>query len=131
MKLVLQRSQKSGMMGMGKIIFGLDARAQLTDAESEHVKKYKMGREILYRKEKVDTSGIQGMGIMAGIGTALAARALNLTISVDDLVKGKHIECKDIVEMRAAEEQLREACALFKEILESAAHFEGEEVVEY
>jgi hypothetical protein len=131
MKLILQRSQKSGMMGMGKVIFGLDARAQLTDAESENVKKYKMGREILYRKEKVDTSGIQGMGIMAGIGTALAARALNLIISVDDLVKGKHIECKDIVEMRAAEEQLREACALFKEILESAAHFEGEEVVEY
>jgi len=131
MKLILQRSQKSGMMGMGKIIFGLDARAQLTEEESEYVKKYKMGREILYRKEKVDTSSIQGMGIMAGLGTALAARALNLTISVDDLVKGKHVECKDIVEMRAAEEQLREACAMFKEILESAAHFEGEEVVEF
>ena len=35
------------------------------------------------------------------------------------------------LEMRAAEEQLKEACKLFKEMLESAAHFEGEQVVEF
>jgi hypothetical protein len=68
---------------------------------------------------------------MAGFARALAARALNIKITVDDLLHGKSIECKDILEMRAAEEQLEEACQLFKQMLVSAAHFEGEQVIEF
>ena len=129
MKLKLRRSQKSGIIG--KIAFALDVQSELSSEESEYVKKYKMGKVVLYHKAKVDTSGIPFMGGVAGFATALAARALNLTITVNDLVKGKHIECKDIIEMRAAEEQIKEACGLFKEVLESAAHFDGEEILEY
>ena len=54
----------------------------------------------------------------------------NITITADDLVIGKSVDCKDIVEMSAVEEQIKEACALFKVILESAAHFEEEEIIE-
>ena len=53
MKLLLRRSQKKGMLG-GSITFILDARSELTPEEKENVKKYKMGKEILYYKEKVD-----------------------------------------------------------------------------
>ncbi len=138
MKLILQRSQKSGMMGVGKVTFGLDARTQLTGEEAGYVKTYKMGKEVLYENIKVEKgvgvmSAVAGgmIGMAAGAARGLAAKALNLTITVDDLVRGKHIECKDILEMRAAEEQLREACEMFKAVLESAAHFEGEEVIEF
>lgn len=130
MKLKLRRTQKSGMIG--KVTFSMFAQTDLTPEEAGYVTKYKMGKEVLYHKDKVDTSGVgmPGMGVMASVGRLLAAKALNLTITADDLVNGKTVECKDIVEMRAAEEQIKEACALFKEVLESAAHFEGEEIIE-
>ena len=133
MKLILQRSQKSGMMGVGKITFGLDARAQLTGEEAGYVKTYKMGKEVLYHKAKISADAQMSDRFLgfAGLAATFAARALDLTITVDSLVKGQHIDCKDIIEMRAAEEQLKEACGVFKEVLESAAHFEGEEVIEY
>lgn len=130
MKLKLRRTQKSGMMG--KVTFSLFAQTDLTPEETAYVNKYKMGREVLYHKERVDTSGIPTgtLDAMTSIARRFAAMALNLTITADDLAKGKTVECKDIVEMRAVEEQIKEACAMFKAILESAAHFEGEEVIE-
>lgn len=127
MKLILQRAQKSSMMGVGKVTFGLDARAQLSDEEAEYVKKYKMGKEVLYQSHKIVDPG---SGLL-GVASRIAMRALTLTITVDSLVKGQHIECKDILEMRAVEGQIKEACGVFKEVLESAAHFEGEEVIEF
>jgi len=128
MKLLLRRSQKKGLVG--SITFILDSRAELAAEERENVKKYRMGKEILYYKEKVDTSRSDPES-WSGIARSLAARALSIKITVDDVVNGKAIECKDILEMRAAEEQLKEACKLFKEMLESAAHFEGEQVIEF
>ncbi len=131
MQLILQRSQKSGMIG--KVTFALDARARLSDDETGYVRKYKMGKEVLYHKAKISEGAILSdrFGGFAGLAATLAAKALDLTITVDSLVKGQHVECKDIIEMRAAEEQLKEACGVFKEVLESAAHFEGEEVIEF
>lgn len=124
MKLLLRRDQKSGLTG--KVTFLLDARADLTAEEIANVKKYKLGKEILYEKRKVDWDGTR----LIGVAARLAAKAINLTVTVDDLVNGQHLECKDIVEMRAVEEQLKEATAVLKDVLEAAAHFGGEEVVE-
>lgn len=126
MKLLLRRDQKKGLIG-GKITFTLDARAELSDDEAANVKKYHLGKEILYEKKKVD---LDGTGLI-GVAARLATKAINLTVTVDDMVKGKHLECKDIVEMRAVEEQIKEASSIFKEILETATHFGGEEVIEY
>jgi hypothetical protein len=133
MKLLLRRNQKKALLG-SSITFVLDSRAELTPEERENVRTYRMGREVLYFKEKVDVRGIDTStlsGAFSGLTRSLAARALNIKITVDDLLNGKSIECKDILEMRAAEEQLKEACKLFKAMLESAAHFEGEQVIEF
>ena len=100
MKLLLRRDQKAGMMGMGKIAFTLDVRAQLTDKEQENVKKYKLGDTMLYEREKL----VDGGAGLLGAASRLAFRALNLTVSVKDLSEGKRIECKDIVEMLAVED---------------------------
>ncbi len=129
MKLLLRRGQKSSMMG--KVIFTLDLRAELSPEESSFVKKYRMGKEVVYQKVKVDTSAIPMMGAVAGWTTLVASKFMNLTLTVEDLLTGKHIECKEIMEMLAAEEQIREACQVFKKILSSAAFFEGEEVLEF
>ena len=130
MKLLLRRNQKSGMMGMGKVTFVLDVRVQVSPEMLALVKKYKMGKEILYYKEKVDLSDYWLLGPFRQFIRAIAARLWDIKITVDELVKGKHMECKDIREMLDAEEQIREASSTFKQILKSAAHFGGEEVVE-
>lgn len=127
MKVLLRRDQKAGMMGMGKISFILDVRAELTGEEQASIKKYKLGETMLYERDKLISAG---SGLL-GVASRFAIKAMNISVSVDDLAKGKQIECKDIVEMLAVEEQLKEACQTFKAVLTAAAHFGGEEVLEF
>lgn len=126
MKLLLRRDQKSGLLG-GSITFTLNVRAELAPEEIQNIKKYKLGKTMLYERVKVVDPG---SGLL-GLASRLALKAINLTVSVDDLTSGKQIECKDVVEMLAVEEQIREACQTFKAVLEAAAHFGGEEVFEF
>jgi hypothetical protein len=127
MKLLLRRDQKSGMLGVGKISFILDVRAELTDVEQANIKKYKLGDTMLYEREKIIAPG---SGLL-GVASRFAINAMTISVSVNDLTNGKRIECKDIVEMLAVEDQIKEACQTFKAILTAAAQFGGEEVVEY
>lgn len=127
MKVLLRRDQKAGMMGIGKIAFILDVRAELTGDEQANIKKYKLGDTMLYEKSKIIDPG---SGLL-GMASRLAIKAMNISVAVDDLIKGKQIECKDIVEMLAVEEQIKEACQTFKDVLTAAARFGGEEVIEY
>lgn len=120
MKLLLRRNQNKGLMG--KITFTLDVRAGLTDAEKANIDKYKMGHTMLYTNLTDRGSGILG---------AISRAASGIEITVDDLVRGKQIECKDIVEMIGIEEEVKEACQTFKKVLEAAASFGGEEIVEF
>ena|ERR1700741_4375200 len=124
MKLLLKRDQKSGLIG--KTTFMLDVRAELTDEEKKSVAKYKLGETMLYEREKLVDPG---RGLL-GLASRVAFKMMNLSVSVNDLASGKRIECKDIVEMLAVEEQIREAAHTFQAVLKSAAAFGGEEIVE-
>jgi len=55
---------------------------------------------------------------------------MNIQVTVDSLVGGAHFDFKDIAEMLAVEDQLKEASRNFKAILDAAATFGGEELVE-
>jgi hypothetical protein len=126
-KLLLRRNQKSsGLLG-NKITFTLDVRAELTEKEKEDIKKYKMGEIMLYeRREMID----KGSGLL-GLASRMAFKMINLTLSVDDLTKGKILDAKDIGEMLAIEEQVKEAAQNFKDVLTAATTFGGELVIEY
>ena len=71
------------------------------------------------------------VGGIAGALTAITAKALKLVFTVDDLVKGRTIECKDMLDMIAAEQQIREAADGLWGILQASKNFEGEQVVTY
>lgn len=129
MELLLSKSQKSGMLS-STITFILNIKTKLTDEEMALVKKYKMGKEVVYEKLPVGAA-IGNMGSIAGALTAITAKALKLVFTVDDLVKGRTIECKDILDMIAAEQQIRDAADGFWGILQASKNFEGEEVVTY
>jgi hypothetical protein len=124
MKLLLRRDQRAGMLG--KMIFTLEVRADLSPDEKAKIAKYKLGSTILYSKNEMK----QGSNEYAQLGHAIMWRTLNLIISVNDLENGKKVECKDILEMLGAESQIKEAAQAFKQILDAASHFGGQEVVE-
>lgn len=123
MELLVRRGQKSGMLS-SKITFTLDAKARLTEAEAESVLKYKMADTLLYQEDEIIDPG---SGLL-GLASRAAFSALNTKVTVGTLMKGIHLECKDVVEMLAIEEALLKASELFKQVLDTAASFGGEEV---
>ncbi len=125
MKLVLRRDQRAAMLG-GKPVFTLAVRAQLSEDEKANIKKYKLAETELYTSHTITD---KGSGLL-GVASRLAWKAVMITVLVKDLESGKMIEVKDVVELLTIEEQIREAAKTFKAILDAAAHFGGEEVVE-
>lgn len=123
MKLLLRRDQRPGLLG--KMIFTLDVRADLSADEKERIRKYKLGDTELYASHQI----VGGSGLL-GVASRLAYKAVTLTVSVRDLESGKRIEVKDVVELLAIEEHIRQAAQTFKEVLDAASHFGGEEVLE-
>lgn len=129
MRLRLRRSQRTSGLMSKTTVFSLEARVDISDEEIDHIKKYKMGQEVLYSKERV-AADRSGEGTFGALARNLAAAATALTIRIDDLIKGTKIECKDIIEMISVEEQIVSACKTFKDVLASMAHFDGEEVID-
>lgn len=124
MKLLLRRDQKPALV-MGSPTFTLDVRAEVTPQEKAAIEKYKLGKTVLYER---NTLVDKGSGLL-GLASRMAFKMMNLSVSVSDLAGGKRIDCKDIVEMLAVENQIKEACQTFKDVLTACTHFGGEEVV--
>jgi len=124
MKLLVRRNQRSGLLG--KMIFTLEVRADLSQEERSAIDKYKLGDTVLYEKNTIIDPGTG----LIGLASRLAFKAMNMSVSVKDLTNGKKLECKDIVEMLAVEDQIREAGKTFNAVLKAAQHFGGEEVID-
>jgi len=137
MKLKLRRSQKSGLTG--NVTFKLFFIVDLDPEEAAALKKYKFGKQVVYETPKgaaaaeglkmaAAAGGLRGMG--RGLAATIAAKAFNQILTVNDMVDGKEIACKDIDEMIAAEEQIRDACTSLSRILYICQNFEGEEIID-
>jgi hypothetical protein len=148
MQLKLKRAQRSGGLMGGKVIFGLDVRAELSADERALVQKYALGKLVVYdseaRKKHQDAAygHFDEASAPVGVGRSLwknargiasaAMMALSLRVTVDSLVNGQHIECKDLDELLGAEGAIRDACGNLKAYLETAVTFDGrEEVIEF
>jgi hypothetical protein len=110
---------------LGKQVFSLEVRAQLSPDEKSNIAKYKLGNSILYASHEITG----GSGLL-GVASRLAYKAMTISVSVNDLAEGKVVECKDIIEMLAVEDQIKEAARTFVQVLSAAASFGGEEVIE-
>lgn len=146
MHLKLRRSQRNAGL-MGKIAFALDARADLSAEEQALVKRYGLGKLVVYDSEARKKHGTAAMGHFEEAGTASLGRsawknvrgfasaaimALSLRVTIDGLTHGEHIECKDLDELLGAESAIVEACKNLKAYLETALTFDGrEEVLEF
>jgi hypothetical protein len=136
MQLKIKRSQRTGGLLGGKVIFELDLRAEYTAEEKASINKYDLGGEVIYNsqaaKAHLDRMERQvdggGMGLLKGVGSLMLAK-MNLNITIASLAKGHHVECKDLNELMEAEQALCDACKNLKGFLDVAATFDGREVV--
>lgn len=131
MKLVLARDQNKTIFGTARFI--LKTAAELTPQESENIRKYNMGRLILYSDLKAQEPGFWSfiVSVFRKIRRLITRSTKGLVISINDLVIGRQIECKDILEIVSIEGHMKEACETFKIVLEMAANFGGVEVIEF
>lgn len=137
MQLKLTRSQREGGVVSKSVIFCLDARVQLTAEEQANVSRYKLGSQVIYNSEAskrhlAKSEALQSTGTAGGLAksfVSLAMAALNLNITINGLQRGQHIECKSLDELLSAEEALMEACQNLRAYLDTAASFDGREVL--
>jgi len=123
MKLLLRREQKTTLLGM--TTFVLSVRAEFSPDERHNIDKYRLGPNVLYSRLEVSD---RGSGVL-GLVSRLAIHAMNISVSVGDLVSGKRLEFKTIEEMAFVENQLKTSCEHLKAAISASANFGGEEVV--
>jgi hypothetical protein len=141
MQLKLKRSQRSGGMLGGKVVYMLDARAELTADERTLVSKHGLGKLSIYdseaRKKRMEAAGERLMGGGGLLSTArgfasMAMASMALQITIDSLTSGHHIECKTMDELLGADSALREGCDTLRTYLDVAATFDGrEEIIQF
>jgi hypothetical protein len=140
MQLKLKRSQRAaGMLG-GKIMYMLDARAELTPDERTLVSRHALGKLPIYdsegRKKRAQAAG-EALGGGGWLGTAkglasVAMASMSLQVTIDSLTSGHHIECKTMDELLGAESALREGCETLRTYLDLAVTFDGrEEIIKF
>jgi len=144
-QLRLRRSQRTAGLVSTKVVFTLDARADLSPHARSLVDKYRLGPLVVYdsqarsKHNEVAVAHFQSGGSAAGVGGQLAGlarglasaamAAMTLRITVASLTAGHHIECKDLHELLGAEEAITQACESIKGYLEVAETFDGRELV--
>ncbi|MBV5338782.1 MAG: hypothetical protein J0665_04375 [Deltaproteobacteria bacterium] len=101
---------------MGGISFELSAKVELTSEESELIKKFKVEKESLLKKE---------------IRIPLTGKSIVLSLTIGDLVSGQSFKCNDIAEIIETENNIKESCSVFKNYLEVMRHFGGQEVIQF
>ena len=140
MQLKLKRSQRSaGMLG-SKVVYMLDARAELTNEERELVSKHSLGKLVIYdsvaRQKRMENaaeklSGGSLMGAARGLAS-IAMAAMSLRVTIDSLTGSQRVECKDMDELLGAETAIREGCETLRAYLDCAVTFDGrEEVIQF
>jgi hypothetical protein len=154
MQLKLKRTQRNGMLG--KVIFVLDARMEISAEERGLIEKYRLGDNVIYdstarkkyteatgahlerTREQVsfsDTPGAQLLGVgkslyrLARAGVSATMASLSLRITVYSLMGGVHVECKSMIELLGAERAIREAAENLRTYLDLAATFDGQEEI--
>jgi hypothetical protein len=152
--LRLKRSQKTSTMG--NIIYMLDARIDASQETLDLIYRHSLGGRLIYESEARQKHAANAQGHLAntrggpsllapaseqamgaaktmwklGRAAVSAVRAsLALRITVNSLLSGVHVECKDMEELLEAEAAIREAKENLEGFIETAKTFDGREEI--
>jgi len=108
MRLYLTRNQITKLMG--GVAFELSAQVELTNEETELVRRYQASSEVLLSRKD-------------WLGESL--------LTIGSLVRGQTFKVSNISEILAYEESVIEGCRTFKTYLEVMSGFGGTETIEF
>lgn len=126
-KLKIRRSQAKGIVS--GVAFNVHFIAELSPDAQRAIDHYRFGKTVLYHKPlELKIS----FNVLVALWRAfwLWITRSRWQITVNDLIKGRTVKCKDILEVLEVEKDIRVAAELFADILRAASWFGGEEVVE-
>jgi hypothetical protein len=150
--LLFKREQTTGQTG--RVNFKLWGKLEPTEDEKALISRYRFDESILIGADDrhllqgaiklgaivfvgaalvltyLSSSGMIGLfgGIAAGVGAGYwHINEKRETIFVKDLLHGRNFKCDSVVELAKKEAWLEGACAMFRQVMESAKHWDGVE----
>ena len=154
MKLLFRREQTEG--GMRRVQFKLWAKIEVDADEQEIIRRYRFGDASLIRElqpELLRHCGMIGLAafvvafivLYSALSTTLALVLALIagggagywwfhekreTIFVNDLLQGRYFTCPSVIELARKEADLTNICATFRQVMESAKHWDGTETID-
>lgn len=152
MELLLKREQTTGKVG--RVNFKLWGKLEVTEDEQALISRYRFDESILIGADDrhllrgafklgavvfvvaalvltyLSSSGMMGLvgGLAAGGGAGYwHINEKRETIFVKDLLHGRNFTCDSVVELAKKEAWLEGACGMFRQVMESAKHWDGVE----
>jgi hypothetical protein len=126
-KLKVRRDQKKSTFG--KVGFSVHFIVELSSDAEDAIKHYNFGKTVLYQKP-LELKLSLNMLVMMWHALWLWLTRSRWQVTVNDLVRGRTVHCRHILDVLQTEDDIREAAELFAKILRAASWFGGEEVVE-
>ncbi|MEL7544740.1 MAG: hypothetical protein AAGJ70_13320 [Pseudomonadota bacterium] len=125
-KLKIRRSQSKGVFG--GVAFKVHFVAELSSDARDAVFYYRFGKTVLYQKPLELKLSLYAL-VMFWRSLWLWLTRSRWQITVNDIVRGRTVTCKNILDVLQTEDDIREAAETFVKILRAASWFGGEEVV--
>lgn len=152
MEILFKREQTSGKVG--RINFKLWSKLEVDQDEQALITRYRFDESVLIGSDDSDLlrtavklgAGIfvvvallgtylfssSTFGILAGVSAGVGAGYWHMnekreTIFVKDLLHGRNFTCESVVELAKKEAWLEGASAVFRQVMESAKHWDGVE----
>lgn len=152
MELLFKREQTTGKMA--RVNFKLWGKLEVTEDEQALVSRYRFDESVLIGSDDSEllrkaiklgaiifvvaalvftymlASGSMGFfgGIAAGVGAGYwLMNEKRETIFVKDMLHGRNFTCESVVELAKKEAWLEGACGVFRQVMESAKHWDGVE----
>ncbi|WP_300394146.1 hypothetical protein [Henriciella sp.] len=153
MKLLFSREQTAH--AVGRVTFKLWGKIELDEQEQALMKRYRFDDSILIAEDQpnlIRNSGL--LGALAGLVALVLFNAMmpmdlafllaigafggvaywfynekRETIYVRDLLHGRHFACKTVIALAKKEAWLQSVVAFLRQVMESAKHWDGQEII--
>lgn len=152
MELLFKREQTPG--NLARVNFKLWGKLEISEDEQALIDRYRFDESVLIGSDDSEllrsaiklgasvfvvaallltymlSSGSLGFlgGITAGVGAGYwHMNEKRETVFVKDLLHGRNFKCESVVDLAKKEAWLEGACAVFRQVMESAKHWDGVE----
>lgn len=152
MELLFKREQAGD--ATGRVNFKLWGKIETTEDELALIKRYELDAAVLIGADDslLYPTAMKLGGVVFALATALAWYFLSNfmlaflagavagigagywyvnekreTVFVRDLMHGRHFKCESVIELAKKEAWLEGACSVFRQVMESAKHWDGVE----